>query len=59
VRITPAGRQALGERHAARSAALRSVIARLPVEHQAALGAAVDALHALARTVPNYGKSES
>jgi DNA-binding MarR family transcriptional regulator len=54
VRITPAGRQVLAERHAARSAALRSVIDRLPVEHQTSLGAALDALHALTQTTPNY-----
>ena|SRR5471030_786771 len=54
VRITPAGRQVLAERRAARSTALRAVIAKLPVEHQVALGAALDALHALTLTTPNY-----
>lgn len=53
VRITPAGRAMLGERQRARSAALHTVIARLPREHQAALAAAVDALHALTRTPTN------
>jgi DNA-binding MarR family transcriptional regulator len=57
VRITPAGRQVLGERRAARAAALRSVIAELPVEHQAALGAALDALRALTQSTPNYEMS--
>ena len=59
VRITPAGRQVLSERHAARSAALRVVIARLPIEHQAALAAALDALRALTQTSPNYETSDS
>jgi DNA-binding MarR family transcriptional regulator len=59
VRITPAGRQVLGERHAARAVALRAVIARLPIEHQVALGAAVDALHALTQTAPSHEKSRS
>jgi DNA-binding MarR family transcriptional regulator len=57
VRITPAGRQVLAERAVARSAALRAVIARLPVEHQTALGAALDAMHALTQTTPNYETS--
>jgi DNA-binding MarR family transcriptional regulator len=59
VRITPAGRQVLGERHAARAAALRAVIAQLPIEHQVALGAAVDALHALTQTAPSHEKTKS
>jgi DNA-binding MarR family transcriptional regulator len=59
VRITPAGRQVLTERHAARSAALRVVIARLPIEHQAALAAALDALHALTQTTPSHEASDS
>ena len=59
VRITAAGRHVLSERHAARAAALRAVIARLPIEHQVALGAAVDALHALTQTTPSYEKTHS
>jgi DNA-binding MarR family transcriptional regulator len=59
VRITPAGRQVLARRHATRSAALISAICRLPAEHQAALGAAVDALHALTQTPPKYEESDS
>jgi DNA-binding MarR family transcriptional regulator len=59
VRITPAGREVLTERHAARSAALRVVIAKLPIEHQAALAAALDALRALTQTTPSYETSDS
>ncbi len=50
VRITPAGRQILAERHAARAAALLVDIDALPVEHRAALAAAVDALRTLTTT---------
>ncbi|HEV7208158.1 MAG TPA: MarR family transcriptional regulator [Mycobacteriales bacterium] len=57
VRITPGGRAVLGERRQARSAALQAVIARLPIEHQAALGAAVAALHAMTLTTLEYEKS--
>lgn len=53
VRITPPGRDMLRARQRSRSAALHTVIARLPREHQAALGAAVDALHALTQTPPD------
>jgi DNA-binding MarR family transcriptional regulator len=56
VRITAAGRQVLAERHATRSAAISAVIARLPDEHQAALAAAADALHALIQIPPSYDK---
>lgn len=52
VRITPTGRQVLDTRRQARSAALRTVIARLPAEHQEALVAAMDALHTLTLTPP-------
>jgi len=54
VRITDVGRRALAERHAERSAALRSIIAKLPAEHQASLGAALDALRALTETTTAY-----
>jgi len=53
VRITPAGRDMLRARQRSRSVALHTVIARLPHEHQAALGAVVDALHALTQTPPD------
>jgi DNA-binding MarR family transcriptional regulator len=59
VRITVAGREVLARRQATRSAALISAISRLPVEHQAALGAAVEALHALTQTPPKYEESDS
>lgn len=59
VRITAAGRQALAERHAERAAALSAAIARLPVKHQAALGAALDALHALTQDTPQDEESSS
>jgi DNA-binding MarR family transcriptional regulator len=52
VRVTSAGRQVLRERRTARSMALRTVIAKLPDGHQAALGNALDALLALAQTAP-------
>jgi DNA-binding MarR family transcriptional regulator len=59
VAITPAGHEVLAERRTARSAALRSLIERLPVEHQAALEAAVDALHALTQiTTDGEGNTE-
>jgi DNA-binding MarR family transcriptional regulator len=54
VRITATGRQALAERHAARAAAISAVIARLPAEHQDALGAAAAALHALTQIPASY-----
>jgi DNA-binding MarR family transcriptional regulator len=53
VRITPAGRQVLAERHAARSAAIGGAIARLPAEQQHALSAAAQALHALTQIPPS------
>ena|ERR1700733_11402832 len=56
VRITPAGRQVLTERHAARSAAIGGAISRLPAEHQRALSAAAQALRALTQIPPNYEK---
>jgi DNA-binding MarR family transcriptional regulator len=56
VRITPAGRQVLTERHAARSAAISAAIARLPAEQQQALSAAAEALHALTKIPPSYEK---
>ena len=56
VRITPAGRQVLTERRAARSAAIGGAISRLPVEHQRALSAAAEALRALTRIPPSYEK---
>ena len=59
VRITPAGRQVLAERHAARSAAIGAAIARLSAEHQAALAAAADALRALIQIPPSYEKGGS
>ena len=59
VRITPAGRQVLTERHAARSAAISAAISRLPAEHQQALSAAAEALHALTKISPNYEKGTS
>jgi DNA-binding MarR family transcriptional regulator len=49
VRITPAGREVLAERHADRSARIGAAIAQLPPEHQQALSAATAALHALTR----------
>lgn len=57
VRITPAGRQVLTERHAARSAAIGAAIARLPAGQQHALSAAAEALHALTQIPPSYGKA--
>ena len=59
VRITPAGREVLARRLATRSAALIDAISRLPIEHQATLGAAVEALHALTQTPPKYEESNS
>jgi DNA-binding MarR family transcriptional regulator len=59
VRITPAGRQVLTERHAARSAAIGAAIARLPGEQQQALSAAAEALHALTQIPPSYAKGIS
>ena len=59
VRITAAGQLVLRERHAARSAALHDVIARLPMEHQAALAAALNALNAITQTTPSYDRSNS
>jgi DNA-binding MarR family transcriptional regulator len=59
VRITPAGREVLAKRQATRAAALIAAISRLPAEHQAALGAAVEALHALTQTPPKYEESDS
>jgi DNA-binding MarR family transcriptional regulator len=59
VRITPAGRQVLAERHAARSAAIGAAIDRLSAEHQAALAAAADALRALIQIPPSYEKGGS
>jgi DNA-binding MarR family transcriptional regulator len=59
VRITPAGRQVLAQRQAIRSAAIISAISRLPAEHQAALGAAVEALRALTQIPPNYEETSS
>ncbi len=56
VRITPAGRQVLTERHAARSAAISAAISRLPAEQQQALSAAAEALHALTKIPPSYEK---
>ena len=56
VRITPAGRQVLAERHAARSAAISDAISQLPAEHQRALSAAAEALRALTRIPPSYEK---
>ena len=56
VRITPAGRQVLAERHAARSAAISAAISQLPAEHQHALSAAAEALRALTRIPLNYEK---
>ena len=56
VRITPAGRQVLTERHAARAAAISAAISRLPAEHQHALSAAAEALHALTKIPPSYEK---
>jgi DNA-binding MarR family transcriptional regulator len=56
VRITPAGRQVLTERHAARSAAISAAITRLPAEQQQALSAAAEALHALTKIPPSYEK---
>jgi len=44
VRITPAGRRLLAERHEARTRAILADVQRLPAEHRAALLAAVDAL---------------
>lgn len=51
VGITAAGRDVLVERHAERSYALKAAIDRLPAEHQAALSAALEALHALTQTI--------
>jgi DNA-binding MarR family transcriptional regulator len=59
VRITPAGRQALSDWHAARSAAISAAISRLPAEHQRALSAAAEALHALTQIPPSYEKGAS
>jgi DNA-binding MarR family transcriptional regulator len=56
VRITPAGRQVLAERHAARSAAISAAISQLPAEHQRALSAAAEALRALTHIPPSYEK---
>jgi DNA-binding MarR family transcriptional regulator len=56
VRITPAGRQVLSERHAARSAAISAAISQLPAEHQRALSAAAEALRALTHIPPSYEK---
>jgi DNA-binding MarR family transcriptional regulator len=56
VRITPAGRQVLAERHAARSAAISDAISQLPAEHQRALSAAAEALRALTHIPPSYEK---
>jgi DNA-binding MarR family transcriptional regulator len=59
VRITPAGQQVLAERHAARSAAISTAISQLAPEHQQALRAAADALHALTQLPPSYQKGAS
>ncbi|MGH3406439.1 MAG: MarR family winged helix-turn-helix transcriptional regulator [Streptosporangiaceae bacterium] len=56
VRITPAGRQVLAERHAARSAAISAAISQLPAEHQHALSYAAEALRALTQIPPSYEK---
>jgi DNA-binding MarR family transcriptional regulator len=59
IAITTAGHQVLAERSAARSAALRPLIERLPIEHQAALEAAVGALDALTQiTTSGEGNTE-
>ena len=56
VRITPAGREVLAERQAARSAAICAAISQLPAEHQQALSAAAGAMHALTQIPPTHGK---
>jgi DNA-binding MarR family transcriptional regulator len=56
VRIMPAGRQVLSERHAARAAAISAAISQLSPEHQQALSAAAEALHALIQIPTRYEK---